>query len=159
MDEAAAINNVDGATHDDDNNNKDNTSSSFPSTHHTDRAKIASDMAKRIAGGANLQTLARDQNMTVEQVCRMVAMFADQAGEIARATLGSDTMYNVIAENKEGQGKAIQDQCEQEMMKANHKESNGLKNGAEEEKEDGDEATKIPPRMPQNFNPFVYYRL
>lgn len=68
-------------------------------------------------------------------------------------------MYNVIAENKEGQGKAIQDQCEQEMMKANHKVSNGLKNGAEEEKEDEDEATKIPPRMPQNFNPFVYYRL
>lgn len=93
MDDATATNKVNGASHDDDdeNNSKYNSSSSssFPSTHHTDRAKIASDMAKRIAGGANLQTLAHDQNMTVEQVCRMVAMFADQAGEIARATLGS----------------------------------------------------------------------
>ncbi|KIW19081.1 hypothetical protein PV08_03373 [Exophiala spinifera] len=109
--------------------NTNEAKDSFPSSappHYVERANRAFEMAKRISGGANLQTVAGDYSMTTEQVCQMIAMFAVQAGEIGKATLGScslttdksyaqkqETMNTIIGENKEGTGKAIQDQCEQ----------------------------------------------
>jgi len=56
--------------------------------HFKQRARFAHDIARRLADGANLESLAHQTNMTVDQVVRMVAMFAVQASDVGKVCLG-----------------------------------------------------------------------
>jgi hypothetical protein len=57
--------------------------------HFQQRARFAHDIARRLADGANLDSLAHWNNMTVDQVVRMVAMFAVQASDVGKVCLGT----------------------------------------------------------------------
>jgi hypothetical protein len=57
--------------------------------HFQQRARFAHDIARRLADGANLDSLAHQTNMTVDQVVRMVAMFAVQASDVGKVCLGT----------------------------------------------------------------------
>ncbi len=59
------------------------------SDHFKQRAQFAHDIARRLADGANLENIAHQSNMTVDQIVRMVAMFAVQAGEVGKVCLGT----------------------------------------------------------------------
>ncbi|KAK5561911.1 hypothetical protein LTR46_000716 [Exophiala xenobiotica] len=72
--------------------------------HFQQRARFAHDIARRLADGANLDSLAHQTNMTVDQVVRMVAMFAVQASDVGKVCLGTEEMYAMFAKNEEGKG-------------------------------------------------------
>ena len=59
------------------------------SDHFKQRAQFAHYIARRLADGANLENIAHQTNVTANQVVRMVAMFAVQAGEVGKVCLGT----------------------------------------------------------------------